>query len=291
MKPSRWCVVFLMFLFTTQSIFSQGETGAQFLKIGVGAKACAMGEAFTSIADDPSAIYWNPAGISQLNSTQLQAMQNFWIFEMSSQYGALILPFEFGTLGISFSYSSSGDITKFENFVQVGEYNAYDMAGTVTYAYKVNEIISMGAGIKYISQSIENESSNGYALDIGVLSKINALGNFKVGLSILNIGPSIKFIRESDPLPLNIRSGVSYNISIITLACEVYKPRELDYYFASGFDLQIIDEFFLRAGYNTKNSYSLGAGINIESVFFDYAFVPYNDINDTHRISLGVLFN
>ena len=81
-----------LILLLASNAYTKGEAGAQFLKIGAGARACAMGEAFTGIADDPSAIYWNPAGLTQMNSAQIIAMQNFYLLDMSYQYLGMVLP-------------------------------------------------------------------------------------------------------------------------------------------------------------------------------------------------------
>ena len=104
-------------LLMTTKVFGVGEAGAQFLKIGVGARACAMGEAFVAVADDPTAIYWNPAGLRQLSKIEILGMQSFWLMDMGYQYLAAVipLPLGFGTLGAAAAYSSSGTIPKFED--------------------------------------------------------------------------------------------------------------------------------------------------------------------------------
>ena len=50
-----------------------GEPG-YFMGMGAGARALAMGGAFTSIADDVSAGYWNAAGLAFLKGGELTAM-------------------------------------------------------------------------------------------------------------------------------------------------------------------------------------------------------------------------
>jgi hypothetical protein len=123
--------------------FAIGECGAQFLNMGVGARACGMGEAFTSIADDATAIYWNPAGLGKLEHIEVLAMQNFWLLDMSYQYAALAVPTRVGAFGLAGAYSSSGTIPKYENFLKTGEYAAYDAVATIAYGL---DILRSGGG-------------------------------------------------------------------------------------------------------------------------------------------------
>ena len=60
----------------TAAFAATGETGFAFLKLGVGARAMGMGSAYVAIADDPTALYWNPAGLASVTKTQVTAMHN-----------------------------------------------------------------------------------------------------------------------------------------------------------------------------------------------------------------------
>jgi hypothetical protein len=282
-----WLIAGLLFC---NEAYGVGETGAQFLKIGVGARACAMGEAFAGIADDPSAIYWNPAGISQMNSAEATAMQNFWLLDMSYQYLAGTFPSHFGNLGVSIAYSSSGNIPKYENFQKVGEYSAYDMAGTVAYAKNIGEWISSGISLKFIQQKIENENATGFAVDLGLLYKADFIQGMRFGFAVQNFGTKIKFIEQADPLPLNVKGGIAYTKGPLTLAGDLNKPRDNNLRVNIGAEFLIKAILALRGGYNSANSYSAGLGVTWRKLSFDYAFVPYKDTDNSHRISVTVKF-
>ena len=127
-------VIFSTLIIFTSNINATGESGAQFLKIGIGARACAMGGAYTGIADDATSIYWNPAGLTQIDNFELSAMQHFWLLDMSYQNLSAVLPSKYGDFGMSISYSSSGEIPNYENFEKLGTYTAYDMAVTLAYS-------------------------------------------------------------------------------------------------------------------------------------------------------------
>jgi hypothetical protein len=273
------------------ALFAVGECGAQFLKMGVGARACAMGEAFAAVADDASAIYWNPAGLKQLTRVEVMAMQNFWLLDMSYQYVGLAVPTPVGAFGLAGAYSSSGTIPRYEEFRKVGEYSAYDAAGTVSYANRVAKFgpaeLAAGLGLKYIQQKIDTYAASGFAGDMGVHFRVSVL---RLGLVLQNLGPGLKFIDQSDPLPLNLKAGLGAKLGPVTVAADMNKPRDNELIWGAGLDVTPIEYLSLRAGYNTARSWSAGLGVTWKVVSVDYAFVPYKEIDATHRISARVRF-
>jgi hypothetical protein len=278
-------------LLSIRNLYAIGEAGAQFLKIGIGTKACALGEAFTAVADDPTAIYWNPAGLTQINSAAVLAMQNFWLVDMSNQYLSGVIPTRYGSFGASVSYSSSGDIPRYEDFVKVGEYTAYDIAGTIGYANSYKHIFSAGMSLKYIRMKIEEESAVGWAIDGGLLFSPDVIRGLRIGVSVLNIGPGIKFIEKEDPLPLNTRFGASYQIGPILITSDINKLRDNDWKFNFGAAYKIHSSLELYGGYNTydeNESISGGASIFIKRIGIGYAFVSYRDLDNSHRISASL---
>lgn len=285
-------IPFLMFFIVLLHLntYATGESGVQFLKIGVGAKACAMGEAFVGLADDPSAIYWNPAGLAQMSSFELMGMQNFWLLDMSYQYFAVVLPSHYGSFGAAITYSSSGEIPKYEDFKYMGEYTAYDAAGTFAYANNLGKGISLGLGVKFIQQKIEEEKANGFGVDIGLIYELGFIGGTNIGFAVQNLGPGIKFIEEKGPLPLNVKGGIAYKIGSLTLASDLNKPKDNDFRVNLGGEFLIKDVLAMRAGYNSANTYSVGVGLIWRSISIEYAYVPYEDIDDSHQISAGIKF-
>ncbi len=287
MKTVKIFVISLLYtVIIQQGLIASGTTGAQFLKIGVGARACAMGEAFTGLADDPSCVFWNPSGLTQTNSYEFLLMQNFWLLDMSYQYLAGVLPTKYGNVGIAVSYSSSGDIPKYEDFRKVGEYSAYDAAGTIAFASNIKQSLSYGIGLKVIHQKIEDETANGIAVDLGLIYQTPWIRGIQLGVAMHNLGPEIKFISESDPLPLGFRGGVAYKKDVYTLTLDMNKYLDEDIGINFGGEYWIKNIFAIRAGYNSLNSYSAGFGLYWKGISFDYAFVPINDLEPSSRISL-----
>jgi len=285
---SQTILIILVWLLPFKILFGQGESGAQFLKIGVGPKACALGEAFVGLANDPSTLCWNPAGLTQLKDIEILATYNFWLLDMSYQNLLASFNTSFGSFGISIGYSSSGNISKFENFQKIGEYNAYDAVLNIGYGLEFNHL-SVGIGIKYIHQKIEDYSASGFGVDLGLLYKLpdeSIFRNFQFGFAVQNLGPKIKFIEKTEALPLNFKLGTSYKIGSFLFALDANKPIDNKFHLNGGSEFEFQNVVFIRAGYNTSNSYSAGIGIKWNIFSVDYSFTPYKDIDNSHRISI-----
>ena len=315
----------LLLIVSTSSagIFSKekaGTTGATFLKIEAGARPVAMGGAFVAVADDANTTYWNPAGLAQLEEREITAMHNEWLEGIRYEFLGYVQPIrsEEGGQGFGISamalYTTGLEQRTTETMEPEGTFAAYDIAVAGAYARKISNTISIGANAKLIHQRIENETAWGGAVDIGLLYRVPRRiqrGRFsrdklQVGFAVQNIGPKIKFIRESDPLPLNIKAGVAktYDLrsiqSEVTLACDVNAPIDNvpNGHFGVEFVYQKMKDIALaaRVGYKTNtiedlnalSGLSAGAGFVWRRMAVDYVWVPYGDLGNTHRISLTI---
>jgi hypothetical protein len=249
-----------------------------------------MGGAYIALAEDATAVHWNPAGLTQLNRPEATFAQNFWLMDMSYQYAAVVIPRKIGRFGIAFAYSSSGDLPKFEDFEKTGEYSAHDMSATFSYARRFSDGLSTGLSLKLIQQKIEEESATGFALDLGLLYRFLSVPGMRLGLAVSNVGPAIKFIAEADPLPLKVSAGGTYVWGPLTLAMDISKPTEDDVRIGVGSEIRVRSVLALRTGYDSASTYTAGAGLMWRNLSFGYAFVPYEDLDDSHRVSAGLRF-
>ena len=107
-------LILILIIFPLNTLFAQlfptlggqraGISTVQFLKIGVGARASAMGEAFVSVANDASALYWNPAGVVQAKQNQLIISHNNWVADINHEFIGGIYKFSKNdAVGISFT--------------------------------------------------------------------------------------------------------------------------------------------------------------------------------------------
>ena len=131
-----------------------GTAGAQFLKIGCGVRAIGMGEAYTGVADEVNAVYWNPAGLNHVKNIQVSAMHAVWLEEMNYDYFAYAHPLSLlgGVIGVSINYLSIGGMDRLDEYGVVdGTFSPYDAAVNVAYAREFGPIMS-GINLKFIKQ-------------------------------------------------------------------------------------------------------------------------------------------
>jgi hypothetical protein len=283
---------------------SPGTAGAPFLKIGVGAKAVAMGEAFSALANDITAVYWNPAGLIQLTKPEISTMYNDW-FE---GIGHGFLGFAFPTsrskaVGFSIIHLGVGKIPGYaqideDYYESTGNFYARDTAFAFTYATVLTEAISFGMNIKGIVQKIENEEASSFAIDLGQLYQ-PPIDGLTLSAVVQNIGPRIKYSVEGDKLPLTLKFGSVYRVRVqpLIITCDLTKPIDNNWKINFGMELWFKDIIALRGGFNSQLFKDLGAGITCGFGFtiahyqIDYAFVPYDELGNTHRISITFRFD
>lgn len=284
--------------------------GAAFLKMDVGARAVGLGGAYTALADDVTAIYWNPAGLAQLDQIELNFMHNQWFSGINYEFLGAAYPVENLTFATSFTYLYMNEIKEVLNDTQGqgnGRYwetgkvfSAEDMALSLAFAQAIEKNFFMGVNFKYINENIENESASGFALDLGVIYKPQ--NRFGFGFVISNLGPNMKFIKDEFTLPLTCRAGIAYKPGEnFIFAFDAKKIKDEKLSFSAGMESLFGKWLSLRFSGVTRRNNKLGdfkglptgvvAGCGFkfsDSLIMDYAYVPYGDLGDTHRISLSM---
>jgi len=300
--------LFLMFVVLVLTVTSitwagnPGETTAAFLKLGVGARPTGMGEAFVAVANDVNALYWNPAGLSQLKDKEISFGHTEWFQDIKYEYMGWINPVgKLGTLGISviYLYLDGMERRSAPSINPEGTFGAHDLAVGLSFGKSVNSSLSIGASLKYINLTIDNEKGNSIVGDLGGLYKFPSLKNFTLGLQLQNMGPGVKFISKRNQLPFRCQIGLSYRyLEKITAALAVNKPIDNKASFRLGAEYWLREVLALRVGYKTETISELGTlsgltagiGFKVSGVIADYSFVPYGDLGNTHRISMSFRF-
>ncbi len=303
-----------------------GTTAYPFLKIGVGAKALSMGGAFVGLANDESAIYYNPAGLVGIQTKALSASYMNYVADIQSgsvmfvmpkgtteteddqySYNEGDVPTAFDSksaLAFAITYLSYGTIDETNSSGQViGDFSGSDMAFTLGYANKIAKQISVGANVKFIYQKVDEFSSQGIAADLGLLYRLKD-GRTNLGVSASNLGVQLSGLSEEhkDPLPILVRAGLSHRLREIpiTVSGEGVLPSDNDLYGAIGLEYQPNIPLAFRAGYSSFGSnyktdgdkdntagFSFGAGFSFPKINIDYAFLPYADLGSLHRVNLA----
>lgn len=272
-----------------------GTRVGQFLKIGAGARVSGMGEAFSAVADDVNAIYWNPAGLMQIEDKQASFMHNEWFYDLKYEFLAYCQPTQKGVAGLSLTYLRMGDFEgKDKDDNPTGNFSAGDFALSIAYATPVNENLHLGITGKFIQQKIEVEKSNTLAIDIGLLYFNPSNKKVKMAGVIQNLGPRLKFVKEREKLPLTYKLGASYKMDKLILAGDITTPTDNDTRLNLGIEYNYTPTLSFRVGYNSQNDldsgWTLGTGINVHNLQIDYAFIPYGELDKTHRFSLTKRF-
>jgi len=266
----------------------RGTTAANFLKIGVGAKAAAMGGAFTALADDGTALYWNPAGLAQIKKTEILAMYNKWFQEVKQGYLSLAFPLLGGTIGLGANYVDMGQIEgRDEEGNPTGEFGASDIYAFLGYANRVYSNVMFGISAGMLQETIAGDKRSTYLGSIGLLFTGRS---FSLGLACQNIGSNL----GEDPLPLTYRGGIAIRLGAFRIAADAVKVVDDDMYYCAGLEWWMGSILALRAGYKTGqdigSGMSAGIGFKISRININYAYVPYGDFGDTHRLSLSIRF-
>ena len=295
-----------------------GITAADFLKIGVGARANAMGESFAAVNNDAYALFYNPAGITQFDKTEIAVAHTVWFVGLQHDFigGVYHLDGQ-NSVGISIVSLQSDDMpvtTEFQPY-GTGAYFKYgDLSFGATYARRMTDNFSFGVSVKYVDETLAQLSMHGVLIDLGTYYW-TGLGTTRFAVSVSNFGgqltPSgsvnlvdgttVSSFQSFSP-PTIFRIGFAFEpyqdeTNKLTASAQLNHPADNSENISVGAEYSYISTFFLRAGYKInvdEQSYSLGAGVRADArfaiVFFDYAFTPYQRLGDVHRFSLNLRF-
>ena len=307
-------ILFFVLFMHTVNLHAEGSigtSGADFLEIGVGSRALAMGEAFTAESNDLNSLYYNPAGLGTLRYPVLSIYHQELIldsrFENISVAHKLRSAFK-GWFAVSNSLFWVPSFDKIDiNGDKTGTVQFYNGCFTVGYGYDFNNFYA-GGSVKYIYQKIDTLFLNSVALDIGILKSMylfspfdSPVRNFNVGMSILNIGTSAK----DDPLPRIMRLGASYkltnffgiNIDLTENFIDISDLYDVTYGFDESFrvnagvELNYFEILYLRGGwrFNDAGTYSGGFGFNYS--IGDVAFFIDTSYSDSGSFGPVYSFN
>jgi hypothetical protein len=277
-----------------------GDAGAKFLRVGMGARASAMGDGYVAVAEDASSIYWNPAAMAPVLSTNLLLMHNEYIQSVRLEQAALTHETRYGTLGLSFTGMYMDELELRENqpsAVPLGSFTVYDVSFSVGFARYIFPNLSLGAVFKPVYQKIDTWSATGYAFDFGIYH-VSRIEGLKLGAVAGNIGPPMKFQSEEYALPRYLKLGGSYERESKSLrgrflfTLDAVFPNDTDPKQHLGAEYMYNQLLSLRGGYKAgydSQGGTFGMGVRYKSLDVDYAYILIkNDLGDSHRFSLSL---
>ena len=284
-----------------------GTAAAQFLEIPVGARSVGMGDAFLATADDVSAVYYNPAGLTNLEYREVGFTHTMWPAGISHDFvaAAMPLPRLGGTVALSAIALTTGDMVErtVGNPEGTGRtFTASDLAAGVSYARDMTDRFSVGLTWRYIGEYYADVKSHSWAMDIGALYRTSFQG-LRIGMNFCNFGPDITMLNNAYPLPMSFHFGLAGELldtdeHKVTLGWEGSHPNDNLEKFQVGTEYWYNDMFALRAGYKfgawDADRLGVGAGAKIPvgsaKLKVDYSFSDMQELKSVHRFSLGFQF-
>ncbi len=302
-------LLFLILLMLVPALaFGASGTGTaafNFLKIGLGARGPGMGGAFTAVADDATAAFWNPAGLIGLSRAEAVAGYTSWIAGVNSGFTAYSRPLgPNSSVAVSVNSFIVGTMTKTdESGAEHGDFGSTIIVPGLAYARRMNDRLRVGASVKGIYQSIDEYSSLGAALDAGAVYLFPEKP-YSLGFVVQNLGAQLTaFIEEKDLTPITLKIGGVYRHKTAPFVAGLDIGQSID----SGLFVNVGGEYWvnrligLRLGYysmgqelhsesskDIMGGLSFGVGISWRKYGFDYAIVPKVDLGYAHRLSLSV---
>lgn len=278
-----------------------GSAGFLSLRLGTGARAAGLGDAFVSLADDATAVYWNPAGIAAVPATSLALQHNEWFDTVRVESAAIAHATDLGVFGLHFSgmYMDEIERTEGPSGQGTGNFNVYEIAVTGAYARRIRDW-DVGGGVKWLNGGLDDASANGWAVDLGARyhTKIEGL---TFGGAAQHLGPDMKFVSADFKLPATLRAGADYQLqfenykSDVVVAYDLELVNDDDARNHIGFEYTYMQLLSVRAGYKTgfdSQNAAFGVGVKKSGYRFDYAFNNIdNDLGHAHRFSLGIDLN
>ena len=304
-----------------------GTSSGTFLRIGVGARAVALGEAFVAVANDPSAIYWNPAGLASMQRGEVLLSHLEWPADIAYEHAILVLPVRRfgGSLGIQLGVLSTemDETTELRPFGTGRTFLYSDMVAGVAFARRWTDKLLVGGGIKYVREDLGSDVggpvTQAFLVDIGSIYYLGfgsvriatALSNFGSEMRPQGDGPDCNWVSPVtgeqrtydgfDP-PLLFRYGLAFeavenSTQRVTTSVEVNQPADDAQVLKAGAEWTYRRSFSLRGGYNfsaDELKMSAGAGVLAEigntKTTIDYAFTDGGALGSIHRVSLGLEF-
>jgi hypothetical protein len=280
-----------------------GLTVLGFLKLGVGARAAAMGEAYVAVADDAGATYWNPAGLLAIEHNDVMGTHNEWIQDLRHEFVAFGARRGRHAVGVSFIGLYTEDI---EARTVQGDFDGHfgysDNAFAASYAFQVTGDLGVGGTMRYVRESVVGTSEgdftlDGMAFDLGGTWRTPVRG-VSAGAVLRNLGGQLSYDfagATSFDLPTTLQAGLAYSRpdlrgGVLTVSADMLTARGDDTSVRMGAEYAYRGQYLIGAGYKSgldNENVSFGVGYH-KGVRVNYAFTPvYSDLGNSHRLSLG----
>ncbi len=291
---------FVLGVAVAQTATSAASGAVPLLNLQGSARDLGMGSAFVAVADDGSALFYNSAGLSGMRSPEVSLHHNSYLAGTFQETLSAAFPAgNKGGLGLALSYINWGALDlRDSSGVSQGAFNDTDIGLTAAWGMEWTEGFSAGVAVRAVQQKVVNDLYTSLAGDLGVLW--SPVKNFRLGAAYSNLGTAV----AGHSLTGQFQGGASatFDLSsrdrfLLALSGSWFSTN-LGAAQAGG-ELVLDKRWSLRAGYQlpfTDNqvsgftNFTAGAGVKIESLSLDYAYLPFGSLGVSHRVSLSYQF-
>ena len=299
-----------------------GTSSGSFLKIGVGARAMGLGGSFVAVANDPTAIYWNPAGLASMQRQEVAFSHVDWPADIRFEHLGYVLPvkklggslaFQVGTLSTEID-----ETTELQPFGTGRTFFFTDFIAGAAYARRWTDKLLVGFGAKYLHEDLGSDvggpTTGSFLVDLGSIYYLG-YGSVRIAVSLTNFGPELQpsgqftsptdgSVRDYDGFdaPTMFRYGVAFepieNARMrLTTSLEASQPADDAQSIKAGVEWTYMRSLALRTGYDfNADELKFSGGAGFSATFgglqgaLDYAYTDGHSLGGINRLTLDVKF-
>jgi long-subunit fatty acid transport protein len=297
-----------------------GTSSVTFLKIGVGARAEAMGGSFVAMADDGTCLFYNPAGMELLEQNQVVFTHTEWAVDIKHEFFGYVQRLGDFSVGFSFIALHTEDMPVTDEYhpYGTGEYFSYaDFAGGLSFSYRFTRHFTFGLTAKYVQENLDDLRTKGLLLDLGT-SYYTGLAGTRFAVVLRNFGPqlgpggsySLRTItgEEIDKSYQKFSPPTLFTIGFafepwqsaehrLTTSSQLNHPTDNAESFALGLEYAYNEFLMLRSGYKLnveEENFSLGAGVKLKLwdriLAVDYSYTGFSYLGNSNRFTAVIGF-
>lgn len=289
-------VINVLFVLSAET---SGEYGWQMLKISSGVDCAAQGGAGAFSANDAFGFLNHPtAGLLSRNKV-ISLAQNYWIFDTSMNSGAYLNSQGNKSFGFAYRYLDYGKLENRPDTGElIGEYHPMDMVVTMNFGYRITPDHFVGVNGNALYEKILTSSSYGVSFDLGY-TYLTPFQGIQINAALKNIGKTSKMDAENIDLPVSGELGFvkDYELGAMLFSGDLRIIKHIDddnLKSVLGIRCDLNKKLNLKAGYKLNydaESFSVGFGVDLKKIYFNYAFIPFSsEIDDVHIIGLTYKF-
>lgn len=307
----------------TEGFNKGGRTAFQFLKIGVGGRQAALGEAGAAAVRDVNSVFWNPANIAGIERLEAGFSYTNWFAGLDHVAGAFGFRWDrVGIFAVSIASLDYGDLQEAvlgggPGDARTGEsFTGGDFLAGVAYSREFTDRLAIGIGAKYIRETLFDYAVGTWVFDVGTSYDLGYRG-IRLAMSVQNFGGSVTWLEDASDrsesgydLPLLFRIGATTTLvgggdafvdmgpdHRLVLAAEAVNSNDYSERLNFGAEYWFNEFLALRGGYKVNSDdsgWTLGAGLSPSvsgvELRLDYAFVPHPFLNAPHRFTMTLGF-